>query len=247
MWLFVIYSFLGWLLEVIFEMTQNGGKFVNKGFLNSPVCPIYGFGIIIVLSFLAPFKSNLLLLFIGSMVLTTVVEFVTGYILEKLFHRKWWDYTEWQFNIKGYVCLGVSAIWGVACVLMITFLQPLIDNLIHWTSSDIGNIIITLLIMIMIADAIVTVVSLLKVKQKIFTMKDILANIESLSETINKDISDGAATAKTMYDNNLREIDNLKKKYHSILSNKTTGYDRIRRAFPGLKLVKSNKPKDKLK
>ena len=91
LWYFTIYSFLGWCSEVIFA-TVTTGKFVNRGFLNGPVCPIYGFGMSLVLLVLLPFSDNIPLLFIGGALLTSAIELVGGWALKKFFHTTWWDY-----------------------------------------------------------------------------------------------------------------------------------------------------------
>ena len=106
---FFIYGFLGWCCEVIYAAIIDG-KFVNRGFLNGPICPIYGFGVLFVLTLLEPIRENFLFLFIGSVILTSVLEFITGFLLEKVFKMKWWDYSNERFNIHGYICLKFSII-----------------------------------------------------------------------------------------------------------------------------------------
>lgn len=100
---FAIYSFAGWCGEVVFATVRHG-KFVNRGMLHGAYCPIYGFGLITVIVCLTPIKDSWLLLFVGSAVLTTVLEFITGFVLDKLFGRRWWDYSDKKFNIGGYIC-----------------------------------------------------------------------------------------------------------------------------------------------
>ena len=108
--IFFTYGFLGWCSEVAFATLKTGG-FVNRGFLNGPICPIYGFGMLIVVVCLTPLNDSWPLLFLGSMALTTALEFFTGWVLEKLFQTKWWDYSERKFNVKGYICLEFSILW----------------------------------------------------------------------------------------------------------------------------------------
>lgn len=121
--IFAVYAILGWVTEVIF-FTLKTGKFVNRGFLNGPLCPLYGFGVLGVLLILNPIQDNLLLLFFGSMLFCTAIELITGIVLEKLFHDTWWDYTDQPFNFKGYICLKFSVMWGIACVSVIRILHP---------------------------------------------------------------------------------------------------------------------------
>lgn len=122
LWYFSIYSFLGWCMEVVF-CTVRTGKLVNRGFLNGPVCPIYGFGMVIVLAVLGRFSDNIALLFFGGMVLTSALELVGGWALKKFFHTTWWDYSEKPLNIGGYICLQFSLAWGVCVVLAVRFLH----------------------------------------------------------------------------------------------------------------------------
>lgn len=113
---FAIYSFAGWCGEVVFATVRHG-KFVNRGMLHGAYCPIYGFGLITVIVCLTPIKDSWLLLFAGSAVLTTVLEFITGFVLDKLFGRRWWDYSDKKFNIGGYICPQFTVVWGLACLL----------------------------------------------------------------------------------------------------------------------------------
>ena len=115
---FFIYAFLGWCTEVAFAAFKEH-RFVNRGFLNGPICPVYGFGVVAVIHFLTPLRSNLLLLYLGSAILVTAIEWLTGFILEKVFHNKWWDYSNMPLNLNGYVCLLFSLIWGVFCVFIV--------------------------------------------------------------------------------------------------------------------------------
>lgn len=110
---FFIYGFLGWCSEVAFAAFKQH-SFVNRGFLNGPICPIYGIGVTVVVASLQPYVGNLILLYITSTILVTFLEWLTGFLLEKMFHHRWWDYSEMPLNIGGYVCPLFSAIWGVS-------------------------------------------------------------------------------------------------------------------------------------
>ena len=112
---FLIYSCLGWCLEVIYAAVTTG-KLVNRGFLNGPVCPIYGFGMVIVLFALTPLSHSLLLLYLGGVILPSALELVGGWALYKLYHTRWWDYSDYPFNIGGYICLEFSLLWGVGTI-----------------------------------------------------------------------------------------------------------------------------------
>lgn len=225
-WIFVIYSVIGWCLEVI-SSTIRTGKFINRGFLNGPYCPIYGFGVISVLILLLPFKDNLLLLFVSLVLLTTTLELITGYLLERIFNQKWWDYARENYNFKGYICLQASLIWVLACVFVIYVTQPIIDNFVDWSSGHIGSFVIFSLLAVFALDLVVTIISLSKVKQKNLVLQDIGDKIRFLSGAIGQNISDGTAQAMKFNDNNKQELENLKKKYNVVINKKTLGYNRI--------------------
>ena len=120
---FFLYSFLGWCSEVIFA-TLKTGKFVNRGFLNGPVCPIYGTGVALLLLCLTPLKEYPWAVFFVSVILCSVLEFLTGFLLEKIFHKKWWDYSDRKFNIGGFICPEMSLLWGIAAIAVLYGVQP---------------------------------------------------------------------------------------------------------------------------
>ncbi len=131
---FLIYSFLGWCTEVAYAAVCEG-RVVNRGFLNGPVCPIYGFGILAVFGTINTGLSrfgtgssytNLLLIFLCGMALTTMIELFGGWALDRLFHASWWDYSDKPFNFHGYICLQFSLLWGIGIVLVVEVLHPLI-------------------------------------------------------------------------------------------------------------------------
>ena len=137
-WIFLIYAFLGWCAEVAFAAVHKG-IFINRGFLNGPVCPIYGVGMLVVVTLLWGLRSNLILLFLGSAGLTTALEYATGWILEKFFHDKWWDYSDKPFNVKGYICLEFTILWGLAAAFIVGAVHPFVFILIKKTPFEIGR------------------------------------------------------------------------------------------------------------
>lgn len=108
---FFIYSFLGWVWETFYVSTKHG-EFVNRGFVSGPFCTIYGFGAISVYLILKPIENHVLLLFLGGIVVATVLEYITAVLMESIFHTSWWDYSDQKFNFQGRICLGVSLGWG---------------------------------------------------------------------------------------------------------------------------------------
>ena len=182
-WIVLIYSFLGWCAEVAFAAVRHG-RFVNRGFLNGPVCPIYGYGVLCVLLILEPVKSNLVLLFFGSMFFTSAIEFLVGFIMEQLFHDKWWDYSNNPFNIKGYVCLEFSIIWGIACVLVVDVIHPMIYALIKKLSTPVGILVMAALLALLVFDAILTLAEMLKLNKRFKAITELECAIHSVSDAM---------------------------------------------------------------
>ena len=134
---FLVYSCLGWCLEVVYAAATTG-QIVNRGFLNGPVCPIYGFGMVIVLFVLTPFEHSTLALYIGGVILPSALELVGGWALYKLYHTRWWDYSDKPFNIGGYICLEFSLLWGVGTLVMMKAIHPTIAGLVGLVPPFIG-------------------------------------------------------------------------------------------------------------
>lgn len=186
-WIFIIYAFIGWCTEVSYAALDTG-KFVNRGFLNGPYCPIYGCGVVIVVWALTPLQDNIFLLFGGSFVLTTALEFVTGYILEKVFHNKWWDYSDKPFNVKGYICLKFSIYWGLACTFIMKIVHPAIYKAVTWIPFIPGVVILSILMCVFIVDCCITVSTILKFNKRLKVMDEMAATIRKLSDEIGENI-----------------------------------------------------------
>ena len=127
--LFMLYSFVGWSIETIYCSILSQ-KFVYRGFLVGPVCPIYGFGALGIIFILAPFKNHPELIFICGTIMTSVLEYAVSFLLEKIFKKSWWDYSDRKFNINGRVCLLNSSFFGGLSLLLIYVLHPLSGKLL---------------------------------------------------------------------------------------------------------------------
>ena len=138
-WLFWIYSFGGWCLEVVNAAVKRK-KFVNVGYLNSPFCVIYGFSAVAFAVFLPEIQNSLFFLFLGGVIIAGFIEYTSGKLLERIFGRKWWDYSDHRFHIGGYVCLETAMLWGVCAVIMVRFSNPLLLRLIARIPGLIGKI-----------------------------------------------------------------------------------------------------------
>lgn len=180
---FFIYGFLGWCVEVTFKALQKG-ILQNRGFLNGAICPIYGFGVCAVLLLLRPFEDKLWVLYLGSVAVTSALELVTGFLMDKLFHKRWWDYSKMPLNIHGYVCLLFSLVWGIACVLLVKVIHPLIANLVALVPHVLGVVILCVLTATFIADSVLTVLTVLKLNKKIRQIDEMSARIKAQSDKL---------------------------------------------------------------
>ena len=126
---FTIYSFLGWFLEVLYA-SYKSKRFVNRGFLFGPFCPIYGFGVLSLIILLQPISSKPLLFFLGAILITSSIEYLTGFILEFIFKTNWWDYSDKKYNLNGKICLKFSIYWGILSLFLFYFIHPTIINFV---------------------------------------------------------------------------------------------------------------------
>ena len=189
LWIFFLYAFLGWCTEVSYAALVTG-RFVNRGFLNGPVCPVYGFGVVIVLSCLTPLEHNLLLLFLGSVLLTSALEWLTGFVLEKLFHQRWWDYSDQPFNLSGYVCLRFSIAWGFGCMFVVKLLHPTILGLIRLIPHLVGVVLLVLMSAVMAVDLAATVSTIIKLNRRLVQIDELAAKIKEASNEFGENLAD---------------------------------------------------------
>lgn len=179
-WLFFIYSVVGWLWETVY-CSLKAKKFVYRGFLVGPYCPIYGFGVLAVLYFIEPFQNNLILLYVLSTIVVTVLEYLTSLFMEKLFHARWWDYSHVPLNFQGRVALPVSLFWGVGCVVIVKFVNPAVMELERWLVQTFGAVLPIILMIIMLIDAVYTLSTMKGAREK---TEEWLAAIDKVKENL---------------------------------------------------------------
>lgn len=161
--LFYTYSFIGWLIEVIVSIIQRH-KLINRGFLIGPICPIYGFGGVLILILLNRYADDPLILFIMSVVVCSILEYFTSYLMEKIFKNRWWDYSDKKFNINGRICLECAIPFGIAAVIMFYGLNPVLISAYTKLSFELLRIIALSLLAITIVDVAVSYSIILTLK-----------------------------------------------------------------------------------
>ncbi len=207
--LFIIYAFLGWIVEIINNVVVFK-KFVNRGFLIGPYCPIYGVGGLIATIFLTKYKESIIVLFVMSMFLFALLEYFTSYLMEKLFKARWWDYTDYRFNINGRICLETLIPFGLLGCFAIYVVNPIIFSIFNMTNIVVLRIIALIIFIIFIID---------------FTLS--LKIINSFKDT----------AVKFLKKDNTEEIT---KKVKEILLSKSVWTKRLIESFPKAKAVITN-------
>ncbi len=198
---FFLYSFCGWLMETVLCSVRER-RFVNRGFLNGPLCPIYGCGVTLIMIFLLPVRNGLSMLglaipivFIVGTLLASIVEFVTSWLMEKLFHARWWDYSHIRYNLGGRICLPISLAWGALATLFVYVVQPLLERLVHnlyeW-NGQLPWILAAVLTALFLVDCAVSVKIALTLGNKLEQMEKlgelIKAHLDGLSRPSGEDL-----------------------------------------------------------
>ena len=214
---FITYSFLGWVMESIFRSISER-KIINTGFLKGPFCPIYGVGAIIMLLFLKKFADNLAVLFIVSVVVLTIWEYLVGVLLEKLFHTKYWDYSKNKFNFQGRICLTNSIFWGILGVVFVKYIHPAIENLIEKIDVRILIFVYSILGIVILVDMITSIV-------KVKNIKVTLEKIEKLNNEIREKLKE---------ENVQYIIEQLKYKRNKTILRLYKNVYRLKKAFPAI-------------
>ena len=205
--LFFVYSFLGWLMEVTQGYVRHK-KFVNRGFLIGPYCPIYGYGTISMTLLLKGYANDPIVLFVMAIVICSILEYTTSFVMEKIFKARWWDYSNRKFNINGRICLETMIPFGILGCLMIYFVNPFMFAIIDMIPSNLINIIAVILFIIYLVDNAISITI-------ISNLKDITLDVK------------GDSTEKV-----------TKEVRKRVLAGQQTLYKRIVKAFSSFKVVR---------
>ena len=210
--LFFIYSFLGWCVEVAF-VAITARRVENRGFLNGPVCPIYGCGMLGVIAALTPYRDNFILLFIGGFIICTAVELFGGWVLDKIFHMRWWDYTKNKFNIGGYVCLRFSIMWGLGVVAVMKLVHPPIFALVRRLPKIAGIIIISFLVTIFAIDMVVTLKNLIGIRKSLGQLDKVAEDLNNLGNQIKDVVGNSAINVADRAEESLEKLEESREKW----------------------------------
>ena len=208
--MFFIYSFLGWILEVIYYgVTEE--RFINRGFLSGPLCPVYGLAFYAAVWFFAPLSSNFFIIFFGMAATCTIVELIAGEILYHTFHMRWWDYSDYKLNYKGYICLRFFIYWGIAASLGIYVLHPAVYNLVTHITLPVKAIFLIAFTIIMIADIIVTIANIIGLQKKVRAFTKLSSGMKVVSDKIGSGIYGTVDTIVTVSEPTKKHYDEYRK------------------------------------
>ena len=179
--LFISYAFLGWCMEVTCMFIQYK-KFINRGFLIGPYCPIYGWGALAITILLKRYMEDPLVLFVMSTIICSIIEYLTSYFMEKKYHARWWDYSNKKFNINGRICLETLIPFGILGVAIMYGTNPILFKLYNQIPQLVINILTVILFIGFIVDNIISsnIISSINVEEN----KLIKDNTEEITEKI---------------------------------------------------------------
>lgn len=230
--MFCFWAFIGWCIEVCY-MTIETGEYQNRGFLSMPICPIYGFGVLMIAVFSRPIADKPLLLFVISLVLCTALELAVGLGMEKLFNTRWWDYSHEKFNYRGYICPKVSILWGLGCVLVIKVVQPLVETVVNHIPFNIGIIFICIMAVLIAIDLTASLCAVANLNKRLKQIDDISALMLKGSIKIGEKLAN--------------ETNEILDKYEKLLAIRDRQTERFLRAFPNIRSVTHSESMEALK
>ncbi|MCR5518081.1 MAG: putative ABC transporter permease [Lachnospiraceae bacterium] len=253
LWFFLIYSFGGWIAEVMFHAVRMG-KVINRGFLLGPVCPIYGFGLVFIVKVYGLFEFGLIGSFAIGIVLATLIELIGGYLLYELFGARWWDYSDKKFQLGGFICLEFSLIWGFAATFIVKLVHPAVVSFVErFLSGMVGWGFAVILSLIYVADLVITVITVNRFNADLRALNDLANGIkhvsDNLSEVIGGNTLQGAQyideqrvkaalfkaevrdDMSEAYNDAVKKMCNLKNK---MMKRRFLGEYRLLRAFPSM-------------
>ena len=208
--MFFIYSFVGWVVEVVYYGITEG-KFINRGFLAGPLCPVYGLGFYSAIWIFEPMKDNFMVIFFGMATACTIVELIAGIILYHAFHMRWWDYSDYKLNFRGYICLRFYIYWGIAASLGIYVLHPAVKWLIAHINYPVRLGIVIFFTAILIADLITTIITIVGFKKKFEAMEKVVTGTKAVSDLIGSQIYGAVDTIVTVSEPTRNHYDQYRK------------------------------------
>ena len=246
--IFILFSFIGWISEVIYVGVTSAHKFVNRGFLHGPLCPVYGFGGVVILMLPPSLYATWIPLFFASMILCTIVEYFVSWLMEKLFHTRWWDCSHYKIQLNGRICLLNSILFGFLGVVVIHFVYPLMIDLLNSLGQKVINVSGVIILTVLSVDIFFTV-------RKLVDFANVMKKLKELGETLNSHYGQEEWFKKgsfiDMINSVIERADNRKEEFNQKILEKIDKVQNLR--LPSVELfikkfpsIKSTKYKDEL-
>lgn len=239
--IFTVYSFIGWLCESIY-CSFFEKRFINRGFLTGPICPVYGFGGLLVIWLLTPVRSNLLLLFAAAVVLTSTLEYITAVVLEKAFHAKYWDYADKPLNFHGRVCLENSLLFGGMSLVTVTWIHPAVIAAVDAILPPVRIAVALFLLCAYALDTVLSINAMHSLNGRLDELQAILDELRERARTSTEEKKEALQT--TLLDRlddatraRLRLLNESKSKLEAAIR---PVQRRLIRAFPHMRSLRSN-------
>lgn len=220
--MFIFWSFIGWCIEVC-DMTLETGEYQNRGFLNMPICPIYGFGVLMVVIFFRPISHTFFPLFLATMILCTTFELLIGLGMEKLFGARWWDYSNKKFNYKGYICPEISILWGLGCVIVVRIVHPMVETVVDLIPVKMGLALIVIWSALIVIDLTASICAVNKLNSRLKQIDEISKIMLLSAVKIGENLAEKTLGTKEKYDRIVESAEAktqaLKEKYDKFAEN----------------------------
>ncbi|MBC8571113.1 putative ABC transporter permease [Zongyangia hominis] len=243
--MFIMYSFLGWACEVVY-CSIPARKFINRGFLAGPICPVYGFGAMIVVYLLSPVADNPVAILVCGALLTSALEYVTSFLLEKLFHAKLWDYSHRPWNIHGRVCLLNSTLFGLLSLAVMEFLHPFVLRAVTSLNNRWLMIMGSALFIALAVDTVITVRAMLLMSRKIEQLHQTMEEMrEKFTDhtweqglLLRERLDEWTSQRQAIGGDLAKKLEGYRERIHQTILTHHLGQRRLLKAFPQLKFVR---------
>lgn len=206
---FFIYCFIGWIIESTY-VSVKCRHLVNRGFLRLPLLPLYGSGAIIMLWVSLPFQDNLILVFISGMIGASALEYATGYVMERLFKMKYWDYSQNPFNLNGYICLGTSIAWGFLTIFLTEFVHRPVEHMVLGFTPVVCIAVDAIVSLLFVADAVESTKEALDLGRVLESMTKMKAELEEVQLQMALLKAEAAQKVSDIRDEGIQRAANLK-------------------------------------
>lgn len=219
---FILYAFLGWVMETCYCSIMEH-RLVSRGFLYGPICPIYGGGVTLMILFFTPLKRNLVLFYIVAVVVMTSWEYFVGWMLEVTTHVKYWDYSQYKFNLKGRVCLWVALTWGVLSYIVIFFIHPPIQSLVEDLPIWLEFMLCGAFLALLAVDATLTIRNLVLVAMHVESVTQLGQEFQLQAALGKAELEDSVAALRERYSEQVAQLEQVSRRFRNAYSTMRAG------------------------